>query len=318
MKKRGCKLGNYEDKDKIKELLLIFLLTATTGYLGISRFPLLMMLFPALSVAIGVKYGLRYNMVNIGLSIITISLIAGLTYIPALSIYIGLAAILNLGMNRDEKASKVVLKGGTYMFLALSLISIALKIYFEIDILESLKTSLETGLADTLRQLESAGTDYDMATIKSVMQSSIDFMVSIFPAILAFGAFFISTISYVIASYIVKKSGRKSVEVPKLSGFRLSSAFSLSSVVILVVVLAMKLFGVSAYRPLVSNLTFILYMLVFIQGLGVVSYFLNKTRMHSILKWIILIFLALNAGLSMVVSFVGVLDIVFNFRKIKD
>lgn len=311
-------MSNYEDKNKVKELFLIFLLTVATGYFGINGFSILMSIFPAFSIVIGVKYGMKYNLINMILAIMLLSAINGFAYIPALSMYIGLSAILNLGIDKGEKISKVLLKSGTYTFLFLALISVILKVYFNVDIALSLKEALELGLEDTITQLESTGSGYDIVSIKSVMEESINFIADTFPVMLAAGAFTISTISYGIAAYIVRKNDIKHVEVLRLRDFRLSSTFSMASLLILAVVIAIKFMELSIYGPLVSNLTLILYTLVFIQGLGVISYFLSKANVYRVLKFLILGFLAFNPMLSMLVSFAGVVDIVFNFRKIKD
>lgn len=313
-------MSNQESRNTIKDLLIATLLTSITGFFGVNGFSLLMLIFPAVSIILGVKRGLKYNILSMVLSILAISVVQGVGYIVPLSVYIGLAAIINIAINRRESVSKIVLSGGTYMFLVLALISVALKLFFKVDIVEGLEASLRLGLKETLEQLGSSSNteSYDIASIKLTMEESIGFMISIFPVIMASGAFMVSVASYWVTSHVLKRNGISHIDTLKLSKFRLSSKFSVAALVILIVTFAMKLMGISVYDALVLNLTTVLYILVFIQGIGVIAHFLGKTRINRAIRTAILVFLALNVALSMLISFVGVLDIVFNFRKIKD
>lgn len=311
-------MSNKEYKEKTKELIFIFLLTLATGFFGINGFSLLMLIFPAFSIVAGVKYGLKYNLTNMILAVAVLSIIGGAGYILPLSIYIGLATILDLAIKRKERVSRTILAGGTYMLLILSTIFVVLKLFFEVDIVDALEISLRTGLNETIDQLSKAETSYDLASIKIAMEQSINFVISVFPVIMLIGSFIVSIASYGTSSYILNRKGIAKVDNLKLMDFRLSSKFSFSAVLIVIAVIAIRLMGLSIYESLALNLTTILYLLVFIQGLGVASYFLGKTKLNKFLKTIIIIFLAFNVALSMVVSFVGVLDIVLNFRKIRD
>ncbi|OHW61624.1 hypothetical protein EUAN_19390 [Andreesenia angusta] len=313
-------MSNQESRTTLKDLSIAILLTSITGFFGVNGFSLLMLIFPAFSVIVGVKHGLKYSILSMAISIMAISSVQGMGYVLPLSLYIGIAAVLSIYINRRERVSKIVLAGGTYMFLALAAISVALKLIFEVDVVESLESSLRLGLKETIEQLGSASNteNYDIASIKLAMEESIGFMVAIFPVIMVSGAFMISVVSYWVASHILKRNGISHVDTLKLSNFRLSSKFSVAAVVILIVTFAIKLMGLPVYEALVLNLTTALYLVVFIQGIGVIAYFLGKTRINRAIRTTILVFLAFNVALSMFVSFVGVLDIVFNFRKIKD
>lgn len=311
-------MSNQESKGIFKDLSIAVLLTAFTGFFGLNGFSLLMLIFPAFSVIMGVKHGLKYNITAMVISIVAIAVLQGAGYIVPLSIYIGLSAVINREIARRESVSKTVLAGGTYMFLALALVSIGLKLIFGLDVVESLEEALRMGLDDTMKQLATTAESYDMTSIKSAMEESIALMIGIFPVIMAAGAFMTSIASYWVVSHILNRNGIMDVETIKLGKFRLSSKFSVAAVVIMVATFMIKFIGLAIYEPLVLNLTTALFILVFIQGLGVISNLLGKTKLNRAIKTAILVFLVLSVGLSMIISFIGVLDIIFNFRKIRE
>ena len=64
------------------------------------------------------------------------------------------------------------------------------------------------------------------------------------------------------------------------------------------------------------NVSVLVSFVLFLQGISVIIYFLNRSRLHPIIRGIFIILLIVSVPLSAIISIVGFLDIIFNFRRI--
>lgn len=301
---------------KIRELILVTLLTIAKGYFGMKGFPILLLIYSSISVVIGVKYGIKYNIINMLVSSAALSAVLGITYLPIFLMYLGLSVILNRGIDSGERISKTVMAGSSYLFITATIALMVSKLYFRVDFLSILNGTIETNINSSLKELKAM--NGDIIAIKAVMEQSIQFINIAFPGIVILLTLAISAASYGIANYIIRRNGIKNITPMRLSDFKLSNKFTAAAAIILLVVFGIRFMDLGLYERLVVNLIFILYSLLFVQGLAIASYLMGKSNLNWILKFIIIFFLIINMTLGKFIILIGVLDILFNFRKIKE
>lgn len=82
-------------------------------------------------------------------------------------------------------------------------------------------------------------------------------------------------------------------------------------------VFLLKIIKIFYYETIFINILVLLFFLFFIEGLSVVSFFIGKIRMGKLGKIIFIFLIILSLPLSIIVSTIGLLDVIFDFRKIK-
>lgn len=263
---------------------------------------------------------MKYSIINIFLSSILFFLLLGNYTLPFSIVFIGMTIIIVNSIDRNEEISHRILKTTAYIFIVIILFMILSKKVFNYDIIDNLIKTNSNLFDNSLEELKNMGIKYSKEQIEelnSIKPLLIDFFRNSIFSILLLGSLIISLVSNSLTNFIIRRKNIKILSPMKFSEFKVSIKFFIASIIILIFTYIIGKINPSIYKVLISNITIIFYFIIFIQGLSVMIYILEKFNIPKIVRYIIIFLSLFSLILGMIVFFIGMIDIIFNFRKIK-
>ncbi|MEN3185372.1 MAG: YybS family protein [Atribacterota bacterium] len=146
------------------------------------------------------------------------------------------------------------------------------------------------------------------------IQSIIDFMKMALPAVLIIASLFDTTFNFLLGRLVGQRVGIRFPEIAAFSRWQMPRsvfwAFILSFLFLFI--------GSNTFLGKVGvNLQIVTQMLFLVHGLSLVYYFLSRYIRSRMIKIIILFFLLFQPVFSTLLSWLGVFDIWFDFRKLR-
>lgn len=164
---------------------------------------------------------------------------------------------------------------------------------------------------------ETGLSNYEMYQTKDILENAYEYMVLVIPSAVIIFSLLTAYLNSILSIFILRKLRYGIVFVPRFSYFKLPSNFILGVIVIYLGVFLLKQLKVFYYETIFINVSALISFAFFLQGLAVLIFLINKSRLNQVGKVIFIVLLILSFPLSAIISMVGFLDIIFNFRGIK-
>ncbi len=306
---------------KISEIILIIVISTILMLLGMYYMPLIIFLYPTLFIILGVKYGLKYNIISIIVSTFLVGLmtdtISGLIILLAFSpLSIALSYLI---INRKKTLETMIIS--TLVTLVSFLIILGLtKNITGVSIVHQLDeffTQVINTQIETLKDMQLS--QYEILKAENILESAFDYVLLVIPVLMMIFSLVTAYINCFISSIVLRKQGYGVVSIPRFSRFKLPSNILLGMGIMFIGVLLMKWLKVSYYETVLLNIVGLASFMFFTQGLAVIDYKLKRRNVRIIFRIIILLFFVLVLPIgSMILTFIGVLDAILDFRKIKN
>ena len=186
-----------------------------------------------------------------------------------------------------------------------------------INTLDQIESSFDQLLTNQVKLLEDMDySSYEFSQIKDMMENAVEYMLLIFPSMVMIFSFIMTSINYVIISKLIKKWGMRRYPIPSFSKFKLPDNVLIGIAIMLITTLLLKRLEIFYYDTVVLNITVSASFMFVVQGLSVIDYKLIDMNVRKFLRVVIIILLAVILPIGWLISFLGVLDILFDFRKI--
>lgn len=306
---------------KISEIILIIVISTILMLLGMYYMPLIIFLYPTLFIILGVKYGLKYNIISIIVSTFLVGLmtdtISGLIILLAFSpLSIALSYLI---INRKKTLETMIIS--TLVTLVSFLIILGLtKNITGVSIVHQLDeffTQVINTQIETLKDMQLS--QYEILKAENILESAFDYVLLVIPVLMMIFSLVTAYINCFISSIVLRKQGYGVVSIPRFSRFKLPSNILLGMGIMFIGVLLMKWLKVSYYETVLLNIVGLASFMFFTQGLAVIDYKLKRRNVRIIFRIIILLFFVLVLPIgSMILTFIGVLDAILDFRKLKN
>ena len=176
-----------------------------------------------------------------------------------------------------------------------------------------MKTQLSTQISAIQESVSS------LASVSNITEESIiQTVLNIMPLILFSRSIMLSILTYFLAIYTLKKI-RKNDLKEKFSRFYLPGNAVLTSFILYILIMLLEILKTQLYTDLIlMNLELIFYILFFIQGVSVAVFFGKKwLKSGQIIKFTMGVIAILVLGI-MSISILGMIDTIFDFRRVKN
>lgn len=304
-------------------IVSIILITTTLFIPGMS---ILMVLALALIVVIGALSEKKEVIASISVVILSLVFMThisnvlniSLNYIiPATIIGIITKKVLAYG-NKDNKYEPIFL-GSIVFMLGLVLNYIISKYLLDINLLESFKSIMKEQLSTQIGSIQES-----MSSLQTISATEIneDFIIKMFlnlmPMILFFRAIFLSIFIYFLGIFILKKIKKVNLDDVKFSKIYLPGNAILISFVLYIIIMLLKIVNFPLSMDLILfNLEMAFSILFLIQGMAVSIFFIKKWMKNGVLiKAMFGIAAIVLFGIPSI-SILGMIDCVFDFRKVR-
>lgn len=288
-------------------------------FLGLYLTPIIFFLYPISFIIIGVRHNIKASISTMVVSSLLVSMLID----PFISIFInalfGLLAIaLTFMINKGYDSYKTIVVGTLASFLSTVITMtvtgyvVGIKIY---DMLKKYFDSILSTQSSLLSEMNLSSNQIN--EMMDLVAEAVDYTLLIFPVIIIVFSLFSTYINYLISSVMLKRLNHKDIKIPVFSKFRLPSDIILGVVVIGIGSSIISYYELFYYDTIIMNILVLGVFIFFLQGLSVIVFLLNKTKISSILKGLIIGFLVLTGELMTIIALIGLADTIFDFRKIK-
>jgi uncharacterized protein YybS (DUF2232 family) len=301
------------------EVIVIAALMALYMFLGLYYLPVISIFYPIPFIVLGAKKGLRYNIIGLLSSCVLIGVLMDIyTGILVFAVFAPVSIFITYYIKQRKSANETI--------LIAALISLISNL-FAIELLgkvsgTSLMNQLEQMFSQILKAQIEMLKDTGMSSTEiygaeDLLKNTFEYMTLIMPSIVIIISSILAYVDYLISVVILRKFGHGVFSVPQFSYFRLPNNVILGISTIFIGVFLLKIIKIFYYETIFINILVLLFFLFFIEGLAVVSFFIGKIRMGKLGKIIFIFLIILSLPLSIIVSTIGLLDVIFDFRKIK-
>ncbi|MDI6705006.1 MAG: YybS family protein [Bacillota bacterium] len=274
------------------------------------------LLWPAPIIITIKRYGFRYGIY----ATIASGLIVGMISEPLYAIYVilGYGAV---GLAIGYGVEKTFSAGRTLLIASLaSLVSKVILVYAITRIMgvnpievqfEAMKEAFEfsTGIYKNL------GIDR-VEDINNMFMTSLQMLKVTLPALLISASVLDSFLNYSVARLILRRFKLSLDPLPSFGEWRFPNNISLGFLLLVALTFIGGYLGLENTQVIMSNIFLLFNMVFLIQGLSLIYYFLTVKGVAKAIKVFLLVIIMFNQTLAMGAVFAGLLDVIFDFRKL--
>ncbi|NLL81986.1 MAG: DUF2232 domain-containing protein [Tissierellia bacterium] len=303
--------------DDILEVIGIMGFMIVYALLGVYSMPLLLFLFPTPFIYIGVKKDLKTAIISITITSILVGLIAD-TYsgIVLFQLFMPLSLVIIYEILNRRKFAEIMSYSTVVFFISCLLLYGLVQDVTGSSIISQLEESFrEIVNAQVEIFRESGFTNYELSRTKAQLENTYSYMLSIIPAILIILSMFVSYINYYASVVVLRRFGIGVELTPSFSGIKLPRNIVPVSIVVFIVFYLARGLNIPKYEAIMLNTIVFTWFIFFIQGLSLVYYLMVKYKFKTLTRIIIVILLIFILPVGSLLSFIGFLDTIFDFRK---
>lgn len=302
---------NTDNKPLIEAAILASMTTVfVIMSLYIPILTILIFILPVAFIILGVKYPIKYGI----MSLVVVCLLAGflteIVYTVFIFIVFGpIAIVMGYLMGKSRKEFDVII-GGTIAsalswFLAIYLIGLI----SGVDVIDQTATMFREAFYNQTEMLS----QMNLSEVR--LNETINYFISIFPALIIIQAMIVAVINYYLSISILKRSNFYKGKIPSFSSFKLPKNIIIGFFLLVLLAYLTQFIEGIYYQNLISNISTIFFFLLFLQGVAVLLYFMEKWKINKLIKVIIITVLILMGTLVTFIAIAGFIDAVFNIRK---
>lgn len=306
-----------ENKKSLEGVVLTVLMSVFMMF-AIYYFNVLLILFPAPFIIFGIKNDLPSSL----MSLVTTLLIVGLIVGPSIGILYSLLFVPFILVSlylikKRTRPIKVVLYSGIAFFIS-TLVLYAILSYSGVDLVAQLEEGFSLILSGQMDYLKEMGlTSYELLQRRDYLKTEYETFLLQIPSVLLVSSLLVGYINYLLATLGLKKIGLSILNMPMFSRFKLPDNFSIGALIMIATTFVMTGLNIAYAEALYLNIIVLLGVILLIQGLSVVNFFLIKIKTKKFLRVITYFLILITPKLFSAISILGALDVIFDLRKIR-
>lgn len=263
------------------------------------------------------KYCVASTLVTFLVLVISVNLmyainISVLNVIPGLVIG-GIAKnnIKNEDINKFEP-----IYAGTIMFVICTIVFFFIsKFIFKIDLIEEFMIIINESVKSQAEVIKNLNLNLGE---NIVVEDIVNGFRNMIPTVLFFEGMILAVLTYCLSAFGLKRMKKVNLTLPKIKEFYLPGNAVVTSFILYMLVLLVELIGLNLYTDLIMvNLQLVFNFMFMAQGIAICLYYISKTRREGPNKLVLVGGIMILVSGIMGISFVGMLDSIIDFRKVR-
>ncbi|MCR1899272.1 YybS family protein [Irregularibacter muris] len=300
------------------------IMAALTALLGVLSYyipflNLLIFIWPIPIIVLGIRQGMTISLLATFIASVLVSIFTPIVYSGYLILMYGLLGIvLGYAYQKQWSISKTALLGYVTSLLSIVVMFQFYRIIVGVDILTEMTEMMKLSMGEITNMYQKMGVDpniLDQAVerIENMMQT----VNMLFPAILLTIPMAITGINMLVTQKLLPRLGYHQVaKIQPLRNWKLPSHANYGLFFIIVLTTLGQYLKIPNFDMVHRNVLYLILMVFFIQGLAVISYFFHHRNFSKGIKFIGYLFILLTPFLQIMIHFIGLFDVVFNFRNL--
>ena len=264
-------------------------------------------------VILSVRHSLKYTAIATVATAVLVTLLSYPTYgiyVATLGGFVGNVMGYSIKKNKDN--STIIFYSSLATVMSLMIMISITTLISGISLLDMVNKML----SESISLIESMGLGDRLAESGFLLTNTMEVFKMIIPSTLILSSAIFASVNYFISSIILKRMGMKSTKQKTFSEFSLPSNILIGATIILILTYLVGKFDIADSQVLFINILNISIYVFLIQGVAVIFHFIDKRKLGKGIK-IFSIVLIFFTGILILVSIIGWLDCVFDFRKLK-
>jgi len=297
----------------------VIALTVLLGIVAFSYLPFLLILYPLGFIMYGVKYGVNGGVITSLLTALILGIIENFTNTYVLIILFTPLVITMIYSMKKRRRPLETLLTAAITFFASSLVLFFLADSLRgLSIVNELEESFKEVLFLQVDMLKQMGlSNYEVDKTRVLLQDAYKYIILILPSILMILALTISYLNYIVAVYLLRILGIGVLAMPWLHKFSAPNNFALGALVMFLGAFLMRGIDAKYYETISLNLIVLIGLVFILQGLAVVDFYLIKWKQNKFVRFLTIGLSVFLSPILTVISLLGGIDLVFDFRKIR-
>lgn len=312
-----------KNNDKIKkgmmECIVVISIMALYIVYGIHFLPLLMLIIPLPFVVLGMRNGINSNIISIVLTSLIVGVLLGFSSGASLILlFAPLSLALNYSIKTRRTTTETILISTVAFFLSFIMFMSLVGEISNIDIAkqsEQAFTQILTMQIDMLR--ETGMTNHEILQATDLFENTYRQLVVLIPSLMVVFALMVSYINLSLSSKILRKMGYGTISLQRFSRFKLPNNIIPGIGIMFLATFIIKKLQIQYHEALLFNITSLVGFVFIVQGFSVFDYLLIKAKMKLIPRIILLAINIIFVPISGIMFFIGLLDSIFDMRKIR-
>lgn len=317
---RGEALDKKEKKNKsiIEAGVVTFIMIFYIVY-GIYFFPLLILFIPVPFIVLGVRNGIRLNILSIVLTLLIVEIILGNTMGASLVIvFAPLSIAINYCIKKRKNSKKTLLISSLALLIPIVILVVLEMKIADINLIDKMDNWFSEFITIQIDIFKEMGfTNNKILKIVDQAEGGYNNMVMLIPSLMSIFSVFVYYINYFFTGIILRKMGYDLIKRPSLSRYQLPKDVIMGAGVMLLTGFIFKWLDFQYNQALLLNLTFLIGVMFMIQGLAVLDFFLKRMKIKLVFRVILVALNIIIAAMGSLIIFVGLLDSVFDMRKLR-
>lgn len=311
------------DKKRIintgKDLVLAFLISVLFMIASLRLFPILLLLLPVFFIIVGLRNGRFSGVIGIGLFSLLISYYTNINFGLSLFIILGpITFTIQYLITEKERPMKILMIGTLVFVISLVFILTYESKVMGLDFKDEMEKSFKDMLELSMEAVEGENlSKFQLGDLEEGLKSIYKMTLSLVPSILVLISFIFSYLNYKISSFIYNYDEPGKYEVPDFSKFTLPNNFFLGTAVMFIIIKIVERLEFPYYNALQMNVMLLVIFVLLVQGVSVISYFLKTKNIRKFFRVILIIFIGLILPLNTLVLMLGIIDSIFDLRKLR-
>ena len=227
-----------------------------------------------------------------------------------------IGSIAKYSINNENSNKFEPIYGGMIAFTVCTIVFFLLsKFIFNIDLMGDLNKLITNVLNEQMNMMEKMNVDlYKNIKIEDI----VNLIKSMIPTMLFLQGLFASFITYYLEVFILKRIKLANLQKPTFRDFYLPGNAVSASLILYVVVLLLGFMEIGLYtESIMLNLQMVFNLMFIVQGIAVSIYYARKWLKQGTGKNVIVSGILLGLFGTMGISFIGMLDSIIDFRKVR-
>lgn len=319
MNNRNLKTSSLTEAAMITGILVII------AYISEFLFPFLTFFYSMPAIILSKRKGLKYGIMSLVSAGFIISMLLGIqSGIMYLVQYTPLAIALSYGVVKDEDPYKTLIFGALTFIVSFAVIIYVMQIFVGINFIKQMTDMFNESFNMSRDMILKTSQNMDPAKSKEMMDSinsmsaSINMMLTkMLPALLISTGIIISYINYAGTCKIAKRFKIYLREITGFAFFTFPQSFAIAMAGLLITSFLLKYLNLNV-QLIQYNILALCFMAVLVQGFAVLQFYLMKWNISKPLRVVINIFAVFSPGISQLLTFAGLIDLIIDLRKIRN
>ncbi|MDI3533942.1 MAG: hypothetical protein PWQ82_307 [Thermosediminibacterales bacterium] len=275
--------------------------------------------WPVPIILLGIRHGLKISILATVVSGLVVAMLA--EPVQAFTVILGFGLIgvtLGYALRKDFSPGKTLFVGSIASLISkVILVGITLAI-LNINPITQQVDLMKEAIDHAVKLYSSMGIDADrLETFKKSFNQMADMIGIVIPGLFVMASVLDTFLNYTIARLVLNRLGQKIENFPPLKYWQMPTYTVALFLTGIILMMFYNIYKIDILRFLGVNLQMVFSFVFIIQGLALLSYFLNKFRVSKVFRVIIIFLFFFNPLFSQLLLWGGMLDILFDFRKLK-